>query len=74
MTFVGVVPDASGGVALAGIFAYVKFRLRTPSNECNETVEFIYARWVAFCVAYGWPCFGIGATALGYVTVPVWGV
>ena len=71
MTFVGVVPDASGGVALAGIFAYVKFRLLTPSNECSETVEFKYARRIAFCVTYGWPCLGIGAAALGYVTVPV---
>ena len=38
-------------VDFVATLAYVKFRLRTPSKGCEETVEFNYARWVAFCVS-----------------------
>ena len=51
ITVDGGIAVAFGGVALAGVLAYVKFRLRTPAKECSDTVEFRYARCVAFCVA-----------------------
>ena len=50
----GCLPACGGGCEKA------KLLLCNPANECEDTVEFKNARRVAFCVAYGFPYFGIG--------------